>query len=404
MRDANGVERHETIVVGAGQAGLSAGYHLKRRGMPFVILDASERVGDAWRNRWDSLRLFTPARYDGLPGMPFPAPPHAFPTKDAMGDFLETYATEHELPVRSGVRVDRLTSSDDGGYRLTAGRRRFEARNVIVAMANYQQPWTPDFAREIEPDIVQIHSSNYRSPAQLRSGPVLVVGGGNSGADIAMELAPRHQVWLSGRDTGQLPFRIEGLPGRLLLIPLVLRVLFYRILHVRTPLGRAARPKVTGKGGPLIRVKNADLAAAGVERVPRTTGVVDGRPVLEGGRVLDVRNVVWATGFRPGFESWIDLPIHGDREPRHDGGVVPGHDGLYFVGLHFLRSMASGMVHGVGRDADQIVTAVQRRQRSARPVAAAGTGPKSTRTFVPSPGSSISRSPPPPAAWNRPAM
>ncbi len=366
MRDANGVERHETIVVGGGQAGLAAGYHLKRRGMPFVILDASERIGDAWRRRWDSLRLFTPARYNGLPGMPFPAPPHVFPTKDEMGDYLESYAAAHELPVRSGVRVDRLTAGDDGGYRLTAGRLRFEARNVIVAMANYQEPWMPDFARDLDPDIVQIHSVDYRSPARLRPGRVLVVGGGNSGADIAMELAPRHQVWLSGRDTGQLPFRIEGLPGRLLFVPLVLRVLFYRILTVRTPIGRAARPKVTGMGGPLIRVKNVDLAAAGVERVPRTTGVMDGKPVLDGGRVLDVENVVWSTGFRPGFESWIDLPIHGNHEPRHEGGVVPGQDGLFFLGLHFLRSLASGMVQGVGRDADQIVATLQRRQQTAR--------------------------------------
>lgn len=366
MGDASGIERFDTIVVGGGQAGLAAGYHLKKQGIPFVILDASQRIGDTWRNRWDSLRLFTPARYNSLPGMRFPAPRHSFPTKDEMGDYLEDYAAAFELPVRSGVRVDGLTAADDGGYSLTAGPRRFEARNVIVAMANFQKPWAPDFAPDLDPDIVQLHSAQYRNPAQLQPGPVLLVGGGNSGAEIAMDLAPRHRVWLSGRDTGQLPFRIDRLLGRHLLQPFILRVVFFRILTLKTPMGRKVRPKVTGVGGPLIRVRNADLAAAGVERLPRTAGVRDGRPVLEDGRVLDVANVIWCTGFRPGFASWIDLPIHGEHEPRHEGGTVPGYPGLFFLGLHFLRALSSVMIHGVGRDAREIVEQVQRR-RAASP-------------------------------------
>jgi putative flavoprotein involved in K+ transport len=365
MNSMHATERFDTIVIGGGQAGLAAGYHLAQRGLDFVILDASERVGDSWRSRWDSLRLFTPARYDGLPGMPFPASPHYFPTKDEMADFLERYAAKFDLPVRSGVRVDCLRRNGDG-YLVTAGERKFEANNVVVAMANYQEPWTPQFARELDSRIVQIHSADYRNPGQLRAGRVLLVGAGNSAAEIAKELAPNHQVLLSGRDTGAIPFRIDGLAGRLLLVRLTLRVLFLRILSVDTPIGRGARPKVTGKGGPLIRVKNPELSAAGVKRVPRTIGTRGGLPVLEDGRMLEVQNVVWCTGFRAGFERWVDLPIHGDHEPIHEGGLVDESPGLYFLGLHFLRSLSSAMIHGMARDAEHIVRAIEaRRPRTA---------------------------------------
>lgn len=355
----NGVceaERVQTVVIGGGQAGLSVGYHLARRGLPFVILDAHERIGDAWRSRWDSLRLFTPARYDGLPGMPYPGPVHYFPTKDEMAEYLEAYAKHFALPVRTGVRVDRVWRNG-GGFAVAAGDQRLEAEHVVVAMSNYQQPWMPHFARELDPGIVQLHSIDYRNPAQLQDGEVLLVGAGNSGSEIAMELAPRHRVWMSGRGTGHIPFRIEGLAARLVFVPLVLRFLFHHVLTVNTPIGRKARPKIVSRGGPLIRVKPRDLAAAGVTRVPRTGGVRDGRPVLEDGRALDVANVIWCTGFHPGF-SWIHLPVRGPREPLHDSGMATGEPGLYFVGLHFLHALSSAMIHGVGRDAERIAEAI----------------------------------------------
>jgi putative flavoprotein involved in K+ transport len=365
MQGTRSFESVETIVIGGGQAGLSVGYHLARRRRRFVILDASARIGDAWRNRWDSLRLFTPARYDGLAGMPFPAPPHSFPTKNEMGDYLEAYARRFELPVRTGVKVDRL-AREGSRYVVTAGDRRFEAAHVVVAMSNYQAPRVPTFASDLAPRIVQLHSSAYRNPGQLRQGDVLLVGAGNSGSEIAMELAPSHHVWMSGRDTGHVPFRIDGLSGRLM-VPLVLRVLFHRILTVSTPMGRKVRPKVISQGGPLIRVKPKGLADAGVGRVPRVAGVRGGLPVLEDGRVLDVANVIWCTGFHPAF-SWIDLPIFDEHgEPRHDRGVVSGEPGLYFVGLHFLYSFSSSMIHGVGRDAERIAGTIEARARSAAP-------------------------------------
>lgn len=354
----------DVVVIGAGQTGLSVGYHLKQRGNPFVILDANERIGDTWRRRWDSLRLFTPARYNGLDGMRFPDNVHVFPTKDAMADFLETYAARFDLPVLTGVRVDRV-SRQNGRYVVRAGARRFEAPNVVVAMGTFQRPKVPAVSGDLDPSIVQLHSGDYRSPAQLGDGDVLIVGAGNSGSEVARELAGGgRKVWMSGRDTGHIPFRIEGLLGRHLLVRLVVGFLFYRVLTTSTPVGRKVRPKVLAVGGPLIRVKPKDLAALGVERVPRTTGVEDGKPQLEDGRVLDVKNVVWCTGFTPDF-SWIDVPIATDgHEPAHRRGVVADAPGLYFVGLEFLYSLASAMVQGAGRDARYIVDRIAERMAS----------------------------------------
>jgi putative flavoprotein involved in K+ transport len=353
-------ERIQTVIVGAGQAGLSIGYHLSKRGLPFVILDGNDRIGDSWRQRWDSLRLFTPARWDGLDGMPFPAPPDTFPTKDDMANYLEAYARRFELPVRTGVRVTRV-SKCRYGYLVAAGGRQIEAEHVVVAMASYQQPKIPVFASQLSPNIVQLHSREYRGPRQLQDGDVLIVGAGNSGAEIAMDLKHTHRVWMSGRATGQVPFRVDSLAGRKLLLPFTFRVLFHRILTLDTPLGRKARPSVISQGTPLIRTKEKNLAAAGVQRVPRVSGIERGLPRLADGRVLDVANVIWCTGFDPGF-SWIDLPIFdADGEPRHERGVVPGESGLYFVGLHFLYAMSSTMIHGVGRDAEYLAEVIQKR-------------------------------------------
>ena len=351
-------ERTETLVIGGGQSGLSVGYQLARRGRPFIIVDANKRVGDAWRNRWDSLRLFTPAKFDGLAGMPFPADGDLYPTKDEMADYLESYAERFGLPVRTGVRIDRLWK-EGGRFIATSGDQRFEADNVVVAMSNYQRPKVPDFAGELDPAIVSFHSIEYLNPLQLRKGGVLLVGGGNSGAEIAMELAKHgHRVWMSGPKTGQIPFRIEGYWGRRILVRLVIRFLYHKVLTVDTPMGRKIRPKVVKGASPLIRQKEKDLAAAGVERVPRVAGTRGGLPLLVDDRVLDVANVIWCTGFHPGF-SWIDLPVlDEDGYPRHECGVASDVDGLYFVGLHFLYSLSSAMIHGVERDSDRVAEAI----------------------------------------------
>ena len=359
QRTAAHLERFDTVIIGGGQAGLATGYHLAKRGLPFVILDANERIGDAWRNRWDSLRLFTPARYSGLDGWRFPAPAVSFPTKDEMADYLEAYAARFGIPVRSGVKVDGLYREGDR-YVLASGDRRFEAEHVVIATGANRVPKLPAFADELHSSIVQLHSSQYRHPSQLQEGPVLVVGAGNSGAEIAFELSRIHSTYLSGKPSGQLPVR-HGPAAARFFFPAV-RFVGHHLLTLSTPFGRKAQPRYIYHGAPLIRVKLKDLAAAGVEQVARTVGMEDGRPALEDGRVLDVSNVIWCTGFREEF-AWIDLPIFGeDGRPLHDRGVVVGEAGLYFVGLVFQYAASSEVLPGVGRDAEYVAKYIASRE------------------------------------------
>ncbi|HUP16123.1 MAG TPA: FAD-dependent oxidoreductase [Acidimicrobiia bacterium] len=359
MRNGYNLERIETVIVGGGQAGLALGYQLAQRGLPFVILDAHQRVGDAWRTRWDSLRLFTPAGYDGLPGMSFPAPRSSYPAKDEMADYLESYAARFGLPVRSGVRVDAL-ASEGQRFLVAAGSLRFEADNVVIATSPELIPHIPSFASELDPFVIQLHSFHYSSTAQLQPGPVLIVGAGNSGADIAMDVVKDHPTLLSGRDVGHIPFPINGFTATVI-YPMV-RFMFHRVMTVHNPIARKISASLeAGHGLPLVRVKPKHLSAAGVERVARVAGIKDGRPVLEDGRALDVANVIWCTGYRPDY-SWIDLPVFERRGvPAHNRGVVEDHPGLYFIGLNFQYSASSSQINGLGRDSAYLAKAIASR-------------------------------------------
>ena len=356
--DAGAEPPLDVIVIGAGQAGLSVGYHLQRRGLRFAILDANARIGDSWRQRWDSLRLFTPASLDGLDGMPFPGARDYFPTKDEMADYLEAYARRFQLPVRMGVRVERVSRHGERYRVQIAGGQVLEAAHVVVAMAGYQRPRVPAFAGELDRGIVQLHSSAYKSPAQLKPGALLLAGAGNSGSEIAVELGRSHAVFMAGRETGYIPFRMMSWLGRNVLARLLLRIVFHRLMTVNTPLGRKMQQRMQTQGGPLIRVRPEALAAAGVQRTSRVAGVQDGKPVLEDGRVLDVANVIWCTGYDPA-SSFVDLPVFdAEGRPHHQRGVVESEPGLYFVGLAFLYAMSSTMIHGVGRDADYVAKVI----------------------------------------------
>jgi putative flavoprotein involved in K+ transport len=351
---------HQTVVIGAGQAGLATAYHLKRRGREVLMLEAHDRVGDVWRKRFDSLKLYSPAKYDGLPGMAFPAAKWCYPDKDQVADYFEAYAERFELPVETGVKVRRMTAAD-GVFEIEADHRTYRAHNVVVATGTWQQPRTPAFAPELDSSIYQLHSHDYRNPSQLKPGQTLVVGAAHSGADIALEVASAgHDTVLSGPYRGEAPFDIESRRARI-----VLPLLWFAANHVlteRTPIGRKAQPHIRNGGGPLLRVKSAHLEAAGVEHVAdKVVGVEAGRPVLADGRVLDVANVVWCTGFGKDM-SWIDFLEAGDDGwPDQTRGAVNGWPGLYFVGLPFLYSFSSMLVGGAGRDAGHVAKLIAQR-------------------------------------------
>ena len=341
-------EHIETLIIGGGQAGLAVGYHLSRNGRALLILEANARVGDSWRKRWDSLRVFTPAKYNGLPGMRFPATPLSFPTKDAVGNFQAAYAARFQLPIRTSTTVDGL-SRDGDRYVVTAGQGTYVADNVVIATGACQIPKVPAFASELKPAIQQIHSSAYRTSGQLRDGEVLVVGTGNSGAEIGFEVSRTHRVWMAGSNSREIPFR-HGAFGATFALPLV-RFLGTYVLTVDTPMGKRAQPQFLRHGAPLIRVKAKDLVAAGVERVARVVGVRDGLPLLADDRALEVANVIWCTGFKTDF-AWVHLPAFGDDgRPIQYRGVARSLPGLYFMGLEFQYAAASGVLPGIVRDA-----------------------------------------------------
>jgi putative flavoprotein involved in K+ transport len=353
------MEYVETVIVGGGQAGLIAGYELKKRGRQFVILDAQPRVGDAWRNRWDSLRLFTPGRDCELPGLRFTAQRSLAPAKDEMADYLEAYAVHHDLPVRSGVRAIRLNKSGDL-FLIDTTVGELAATHVIIATGSYGIPKVPCFADDLDPHIVQLHSVAYRNPAQLQPGGVLLVGGGNSGADISLDVVQTHPTWLAGPKVPHIPPNIDKWFARTFVIRAV-RFVQRNVLSLRTPMGRRAAPKIRGKATPLIRVKPKWLARAGVQRVGRVVGVHDGLPQLDDGQTLDVTNVIWCTGYRHDF-PWIDLGSAFDEHgsPVHARGVSSEVAGLYFLGLEFQFALASASLWGIARDAAYIVNHLDR--------------------------------------------
>ena len=367
MHDAMPREAVETVIIGGGQAGLAMAYELQRQGRSSVILEAHGRVGESWRQRWDSLSLFTPARLSHLPGMKQPRPDWAFATKDEFADYLEAYAEHFGFDVRYHARTERISRRGDR-YLVDAGDERLVAEQVVLATGAYQEPKVPVFATDLSAEVRQMHSSAYRSQRQLAPGAVLVVGAGNSGAEIALELAASHAVYLSGT-APVFPVRPTS-PAARIVMPMFLFAAT-RLLNTATPMGRRMRPQAQNHAAPLIRTKPADLRRAGVERVARIAGVESGLPVTEDGRRIEVANVIWCTGYRSDF-SWIDLPAFaGVEEPAHDRGVVRDEPGVYLIGQRFQYALASSFIGGVGRDARFIAKQIARRveEREAAPVA-----------------------------------
>ena len=345
----------ETLIIGAGQAGLATGHALQGLGRRFLIVDGAERVGDNWRAHYDSLRLYSPAKYDGLPGLRFPAAPWSYPSKDDVADYLEKYAVEFDLPVRMRTRVDRLCRRPAGGFTAAVGEDTITCDNVVVATGSFgRTPHVPDLAAALDPSIRQLHSTQYKRPEDLGEGRVLVVGASHSGCDIAYEVAEHRPTTLVGRDCGQIPFRWEKRAIRRVFPVLVF--VWRHVLTRRTPMGRKEMEEVRHHGGPMLRVKREDLAQRGVERITqRVSGVRDGLPALEDGTVVDAATVIWATG-------WIDLPVVGaDGWPQEYRGVVDQVPGLFFCGLAFQFAFSSMVLPGVGRDAEYVARRIAAR-------------------------------------------
>jgi putative flavoprotein involved in K+ transport len=344
-------ESFHTIVIGGGQAGLAIGYFLAQQGANFVILDENSRTGVSWRKRWESLKLFTPSKFNSLPGASFPKPGDYLPTKNEVADYLEEYARQFNLPVRHGVKVKTL-SHDGQSYHISIGDSSFSATNVVIATGPFQVPYSPAIASELDPSILQLHSSVYCNPQKIPAKSVLVVGAGNSGAEIALELVKAgKQVWLAGQDVGKIPAnsplgKVFG--GR------PIWWFMNHVLTVNTPIGRKVKASNGHQGTPLGRATRQEIAKAGIELVSRVSGIQSGKPRLEDGRILPVEGVIWATGFRPDYR-WINLPIFDEHGfPKHARGIAPGAPGLYFIGLPFQTALSSSLLGGVGRDAAYI--------------------------------------------------
>jgi putative flavoprotein involved in K+ transport len=342
--------RFEVLVVGGGQAGLALGYHLARQGRNFAILDASPRVGDAWRNRWDSLTLFTPARYSSLPGMAFPAHPDHLPGKDEVADYLEGYAAHFGLPVRSGEHVVAVRRAAEGsGFAVTTSRGLLEAEQVVIATGGFQRPYIPPLAAALAPGVVQLHSSDYRDPSQLPTGELLVVGGGNSGVQIAAELSAVGRTRLAvGEKMPRLPSSFLG------------RSIFGWLeasgamdVSVESRAGRwMSRREV------LIGTSPAMLCRThGVELLGRAESARENRIGVRGGREVEVAGVVWATGFRPDFGILESSLLDERGAPLHRRGI--GRErGMYFLGLPWQTTRGSALLGWVGRDAAEVARSI----------------------------------------------
>lgn len=354
MNDAPGIAGPpplDVIVIGAGQAGLAMGHYLAGRGLDFVLLEAGAKVGQSWRNRWDSLRLFSPAQYDSLPGMPFPAPVDTHPSKDDVADYLATYAERYDLPVRLNSPVLRMYRAPDGLFVVTTPTGELSARQVVVATGPFQTRRVATAASELDPRVQQLHSADYRNPGQLRGGQVLVVGAANSGLQIAAELTRTSAVSVAvGSKPLALPQRVAG------------RDLFFWLAKsgfFKVPATSRLARRLRARGDLVIGTRTRELRRAGVGFRPRLTGFTGHVAHFADGTTMGVDAVVWATGFASDY-SWLEVPgvIVDDQVHHLDGATqVPG---LYFLGLPWQTSRGSALLGFVGADAAALSARVSR--------------------------------------------
>jgi putative flavoprotein involved in K+ transport len=355
------ISRREVVVIGGGQAGLAIGYHLAQRDADFTILEAAGEPAASWRERWDSLQLFTSARYDSLPGPAFPGDPDRYPTRDEVADYLTDYARHFDLPVELNSRV-RAVRRTNGGYLVELDDRAYEAAQVVIATGPFQTPFVPPVADSVGADVAQLHSVGYRSPASLPEGRVLVVGGGNTGFQIADELSGSREVHLSiGSRQTPLPQRILG------------RDLFWYLdrtgLLRKTTESRIGQ-RMSGRDT-LIGSTPRRLRKRGVQLHKRAVGAVESNVRFDDGTNVDVEGIVWATGFRTDH-SWVDAPVFDESgRPMHRRGVTES-PGLYFLGLSWQHTRGSALLGWVKDDAEHIAREVDSFARAENPELIAG--------------------------------
>jgi len=349
----------EVAVIGAGQAGLTMGYFLVRQGRRFAILERADSIGSAWHERWESLTLFTPRRYSALPGLSFPGDPDGYPTRDEVIAYLERYAETFQLPIELNSEVKKLERGDNECFRLELEHRTIAADQVVVSTGPFQKPFVPKLAQKLSPDVFQTHAVGYRRPSDVPQGTVLVVGGGNTGFQIAKELSAIHKVVLSvGTRQKPLPQRVLG------------RDLFWWLTkagilskNIESRLGRKLSTRDTLIGSSPRELKRR----YGVELKPRTADADRGTVRFEDGSELALDAVIWATGYRPDY-SWIRLPVFDDGRLRHRRGVtdVPG---LFFLGLTWQYTRGSALIGWVRDDAEFIAERIAADQAPKAPAA-----------------------------------
>lgn len=348
----------DTIVVGAGQAGLATGYYLKAGGVDFAILEASGSVGEVWDDRWDSLKLFTPAQYNSLPGFPFPAKRGTFPGKTEMSDYLKEYREKFDLPVYLKKKVIKVKSHARYDFEVVTESESIFCSNLVIATGANQKPSFPIFKAALSHSVFYLHSSQYKNPSSIPPGEVLVVGAGTSGVQIAIDLSKTHRVYLSGIPTFHIPDFIFDYLGR-----------FYwwfihTILTINTPMGRKAREGVLQGGAPLIKVSMKDVLAAGVKLLPRIVSVQGDQFTFADESTREFKTIVFTTGFKPDF-SWIDLDLRYEHGwPNTRRGVSVNWPGLYFTGMLFQFGLTSALIGGAGRDAEYVCRQILLRVKS----------------------------------------
>lgn len=342
------METYDVVIIGAGQAGIATGYYVKQTGLSFVLIDANQEIGDSWRNRYDSLVLFTPRKYSSLPGLRMNGRPEGFPTKNEIATYLQQYAIQNNLPIELNTTV-RSVSKHQGIYLIDTSQGMIQANRVVIASGAFQKPFIPPVVVPTEDKPFQLHSSTYRSPDQLPEGPVLVVGGGNSGAQIAVELAGKREVTLAVSQP------LKFMPIQFLGKPIFHWLDVIGLLHAGrdTVKGRWFRKRKDPIFGKELKVF---MDEGKVHIQPRVVKVVGNKVLFEDNSEHTFKTIVWCTGFVPAYD-WIQIEgaLSSNGYPLHDRGVSP-IEGLYFIGLPWQHQRGSALVCGVGMDAAYIVS------------------------------------------------